>query len=77
MHWHEWIDDMNELMMKYLNDMTTMKDMNTCMKWTAWPDMKWHDMKWHDMKWHVMNAWIKGKFNDNDIKPNELNECMN
>ena len=44
MHWHEWIDDMNELMMKYLNEMTTMKDMNTCMKWTTLPDMKWHEM---------------------------------
>ena len=49
MHWHEWIDDMNELMMKYLNEMTTMKDMNTCMKWTTWPDMKWHEMTWHEM----------------------------
>ena len=55
MHWHEWIDDMNKHMMKYLNEMTTVKDMNTCMKYTTWPDTKWHDMQWHEMTWHTWN----------------------
>jgi hypothetical protein len=76
--WHEWTYDEILEWNDYNERHEHMHEMND-MTWheMTWHEMIWHEMTWHDMKWHVMNAWIKGKFSDNDIKPNELNECMN